>query len=84
MPKHMDFCHLQEIYPGNLRKKLIYIATKTALYATQTAFKKVFNKMAEATGELVGKIVAKIVKPKPMSEANPKNAEKIFYQKKKN
>lgn len=83
MPKHMDFCHLQEIYPGNLRKKLIYTATKTGIYAAQTAFKKVFNKTAEATGELVGKIVAKIVKPKPMPEANPKNAEKIFYLKKK-
>ena len=83
MPKHMDFCHLQEIYPGNLRKKLIYTATKTGIYAAQTAFKKVFNKTAEATGELVGKTVAKIVKPKPMPEANPKNAEKIFYLKKK-
>ena len=67
----MDFCHFQEIYPLNLRKKLIDTATKTGVDTAKSASKKVVHKIAEATEKLIGNETAeKIVKPKPMLHWN--------------
>ena len=59
-------------------KKLLITATKTGLDVAKAASKKVVHKTAEAKGEFIGnKIGEKIPKPKPVSEANSRNAEEI-------
>ena len=48
MSKDMDFCNLQEIYPGNLGK-IFDATTKPELDAAKTASKKVFHKISCST-----------------------------------
>ena len=55
MSKDMGCCHLQEIYPINMEKKLFDTATKTGLDAAKTVSKKAVHKTAEATEKLIGK-----------------------------
>ena len=77
--KDMDYCHMQEIYPTNIRKKLLDTATKTRLDAAKVASKKVVQKTAKKASELIGnKTAEKNVKQRPISEATPKNVEEIF------
>ena len=77
MSKDMDFCHLREIYLTNA-KKILDAATKIGIDAAKTAYKKLVHERAGAACEFTGnKIADKIVKPKPVSEANSRNAEEI-------
>ena len=72
----MDFCHSEEIYADICRQKLLSAATKTALDALKTSFKKLVHKAAEATGEFLRKkITDKIVKPKLVPDENSRNIE---------
>ena len=65
--------------PNKNGTKLLDNANKTRLDAPKTASKKVVHKTAETVYELVGnKISEKIVKPKPVSEANPRKVEEII------
>ena len=65
--------------PDKCGKKLLVTATKTAIDATKTAFKKVVHKTVEATGELTGnKIAEKKVKPKPVPDNNSRNVEEVI------
>ena len=57
------------------RKQLL----DTGLDALKTASKKVVHKAAEATGKFIGnKFADNIVKPKRVSDENPRNVEEII------
>ena len=48
MSKYMTFCHSQEIYQTNMEKKLLDVATKTGLDATETASTKATRQLIES------------------------------------
>ena len=67
----MDFCHLQEIYPTNMGKKLLDVTKITGLGPTKTSSRNVGNKNVQVTGELIGnKIAENIRKPRPLPVVN--------------
>ena len=49
MSRDMDFCHLQKMYPTNMRK-IFDTATTTGLDALKTVSKEVVHKTGEARG----------------------------------
>ena len=52
--------------------------TKAGSHALKTAYKKLVHKAAETTGEFIGKKIAeKFMKPKPVFDANSRNAEEL-------
>ena len=66
----MIFCHLQEIYPTNMKTNIEY-CYKTGLDISKTASKNVIHKTVKRTSEFMGnKSAKKIVKPQPMLNAN--------------
>ena len=79
------FCHLQENLVINMVKKLVDAATKTEIYSTKTASKRVVKKTAEATGDLIGnKIAGKITSMgKSKEKEKTKKAEEMYIPPKK-
>ena len=65
---------------NKFRKNSLDTSIKMGLNAGNTASKKLVHKTAEeATGELVtNKVIENIVRPKPMSDMNSRNVEKII------
>ena len=74
--KGYGFFHLQEIYLTNMAKKNLDTATRTETDAAKPVLKKVVHKTAERTGDFIENKIAEN-KPKPMSDANSRNVEKI-------
>ena len=55
--KHLEghgFLSFARKFSDKYGKKLMDTATKTGIYATKTASKRVVQKTAEATGDLIG------------------------------
>ena len=67
----MIFCHLQEIYPTNMKTNIEYCYKNRTRYFKKTASKNVIHKTVKRTSEFMGnKSAKKIVKPQPMLNAN--------------
>ena len=63
---------------SNKYGKKLATATQAGAVRLKTAFKKAAHKAVEAKNEFIGnKIAEKIFKPKPVSDANFRNIEKI-------
>ena len=67
-----------------MRKTIIGHCNKNWTKCFKNCNQKVAHKAAEATGKFIGnKIADKIVKPKHVTEANPRNVERIIIPQEK-
>ena len=77
--KGMIFLSFARKYSNKYGKKLMDIATKTAIDAEKTASKRVVQKTAEAAGDLIGnKIADKITSIGKPKEKETKKTEEIY------